>query len=390
MSAPERTSVGTVEDLRASATKLTGLSDFGDGSYREGLGVLLESYERDEQLTSPGNRIKRSELRGALVARLLSEAAWQQYPASADVTIERPIFVTGLPRTGTTAVHRLLCADPSAQGLEQRLCEVPQPRPPRETWADNPIFSHIQTGFSQFHAANPEFAGVHYIAADTVEECWQLLRQSALSISYESLAHLPTYSTWLGQQDWVPAYARHRRNLQLIGLNDTGMRWVLKNPSHLFALDALFAVYPDALIVQTHRDPRTAVASSCSLSALATAGQSSKFVGATIGQDQLDLLGRGADAFMHARTRHDPSRFVDVQYEDLVGDPIGTLESIYTAFDLLWTDDVRDAVDAEHVQSHGGHRAPSHRYTLDDFGLTEADIDERFAEYSAAYRPNAT
>ena len=112
------------------------------------------------------------------------------------------------------------------------------------------------------------------MAADQVEECWQLLRQSMRSISFECLAHLPGYSSWLRGQDWTGAYRRHRRNLQLIGLPDRDRRWVLKNPSHLFALDALLRVYPDALVIQTHRDPRTAIASVCSLAAQATAGWS--------------------------------------------------------------------------------------------------------------------
>lgn len=107
----ERTSVGTVEDLHASASRLTGLTDFGDDDYTEALGVLLDSYARDEQLTPLGSKMSRVFLRGALVARLLSEAAWREHPEHADVTIERPIFVTGLPRTGTTALHRLLTAD---------------------------------------------------------------------------------------------------------------------------------------------------------------------------------------------------------------------------------------------------------------------------------------
>jgi hypothetical protein len=380
-----RDSVGTVDDLHASATKLTGLTDFGGDEYREGLAVLLRSYAEDEALTELGRRVKRSELRGALVARLLSEAGWAANPASADVPVERPIFVTGIPRTGTTALHRLLAADPAHQGLEQWLCEMPQPRPPRETWADNPVFRHIQAGFTTFHEANPEFAGVHYIAADTVEECWQLLRQSAMSVSYESLGHIPTYSAWLAAQDWTAAYARHRRNLQLIGANDADMRWVLKNPSHLFALDALLAVYPDALVVQTHRDVRTALASSCSLGALATVGYSERFVGATIGRDQLDLLGRGADTFMVARDRHDPAQFFDVAYPDLVSDPIGTVEAVYRHFGLPWSDEVRAAVAAEDAASRSGHRAPAHRYSLADFGLTEDEVDERFAAYTARY-----
>jgi hypothetical protein len=384
MAATARETVGTVEDLEASATRLTTLTDFGGDEYREGLDVLLRSYAEDEELTDHGRRVKRSELRGALVGRLVSEAGFRRVSAD-DSAIERPIFVTGLPRTGTTAMHRLLAADPMHQGLEQWLCEMPQPRPPRETWAHNPVFRQIQAGFDAFYAANPRFGGVHYIAADTVEECWQLLRQSAMSVSYESLGHVPTYSAWLGAQDWTPAYARHRRNLALIGANDPEKRWVLKNPSHLFALDALLAVYPDALIVQTHREMRTTLASSCSLSSLATVGYSTRFVGETLGRDQLDLLSRGAERFMTARERHDPAHFYDVQYRDLVGDPVGTVEAIYRHFGLSWSEDVRGAVAAEDEASRSGHRAPAHRYSLADFGLAGAEVDERFADYTARY-----
>jgi hypothetical protein len=384
MSVPTRDGVGTVEDLEASATRLTTLTDFGGHDYREGLGVLLRSYAEDEELTDLGRRVKRSELRGALVARLVSETGFKQVAVD-ETVIERPIFVTGIPRTGTTALHRLLAADPSHQGLEQWLCEMPQPRPPRETWPDNPVFQQIQAGFDKFHAAKPEFSGVHYIAADTVEECWQLLRQSAMSISYETLAHVPTYSAWLSAQDWTPAYARHRRNLALIGANEPEKRWVLKNPSHLFALDALLAVYPDAIVVQTHREMRTTLASSCSLSALATEGYSTTFVGERIGHDQIEMLGRGADLFMAARDRHDPSHFYDVAFPDLVRDPVGTVEGVYRHFGLPWSDDVRAAVAAEDVAGRSGNRAPSHRYSLADFGLTDAEVDERFAEYTARY-----
>ena len=378
-----RDSVGTVEDLQASAAKLVGLSDFGGDEYVEPLRVLLESYARDERLTPFGNKVKRSELRGALVARLLSEAAFGQHPA--EIPIDRPIFVTGLPRTGTTALHRLLCADPAHQGLELWLAEMPQPRPPRETWADNPIYQHIAANFEKFHAENPDFAGVHYMTADTVEECWQLLRQSLMSISYESLAYLPTYSRWLDQQDWTPAYQRHRRNLQLIGSNDADRRWILKNPSHLFALDALLAVYPDALIVQTHRAPRTLIASTSSLSAHATAGQSDLFVGKVIGRSQLDLWARGATAFAAARERHDPAHFFDVQYDDFIADPVGTTHAVYEHFGLPLSDRARIAIAEADAESRSAERRPSHRYTLEEFGLTESEVDERFADYSARY-----
>ena len=166
---------------------------------------------------------------------------------------------------------------------------------------------------------------VHYVAADQVEECWQLLRQSMRSISWECLAHLPTYSAWLASQDWTDAYRRHRRNLQLIGLPEAGRRWVLKNPSHLFALDALLRVYPDALVIQTHRDPGTAIASVCSLAAQASAGWSTTFTGEVIGRDQLELWASGLERFTAPRARHDPAQFFDVSYDDLAADPVGTV-----------------------------------------------------------------
>ena len=151
-------------------------------------------------------RVTRALLRGALTARLLSEAAWARHPEYAQVPIERPVFVTGLPRTGTTALHRLLVADPAHQGLELWLTEVPQPRPPRDTWPGDPVFQMIQAGVQRHQVSHPEFMGVHLMAADQVEECWQLLRQSMRSVSYECLAHLPGYSAWLSRQDWTGAY----------------------------------------------------------------------------------------------------------------------------------------------------------------------------------------
>jgi hypothetical protein len=153
---------------------------------------------------------------------------------------------------------------------------------------------------------------------------------------------------------------------------------VLKNPSHLFALDALLAVYPDALVIQTHREPRTAIASVCSLQAEATRGWSSRFCGDVLGRDQLELWARGLADFVSARERHDPARFMDVRYETLVTDPVGTAESVYRRFDLPLTGAAREAMRAAHTASLSGPQRPSHHYRLADVGLTPADVDSRF------------
>jgi hypothetical protein len=378
MATIERDSVGTVADLHGSATRITGLSEFGVDDYSDGLAVLLESYARDAGLTALGRKAARVGLRGALAARLVAEAGWATHPEHAAVPIERPIFVTGLPRSGTTALHRLLTADPAHQGLELWLAEVPQPRPPRDTWAANPVFQGIQAGYARHHVEHPEFMGVHYIAADTVEECWQLLRQTMRSVAFECLAHLPTYSSWLAGQDWTGPYRRHRRTLALIGLHDAGRRWVLKNPSHLFALDALLAVYPDALIVQTHREPSAVVGSMCSLAAQATEGWSTAFRSEVIGADQLELWARGLGEFAAARARHDPALFFDVDYADFTADPVGTVESVYARFGLPYSGTAADAIRALHATATAGSARPAHRYALADFGLTPGQVAERF------------
>jgi len=375
-----RTDVGTVEDLHASAVKACGLDDFGvdDDNYREALGVLLESFRRDADLTELGSKMHRFFVRNALVARLVSEAAFKQYPQHAEVSVERPIFVTGLPRTGTTVIHRLLTADPTHLGLELWLAEFPQPRPPRETWSQNPVFQQLDAQFNKAHEENPDYTGLHYMTADEVEECWQLLRQSLHSVSYETLAHLPTYSRWLAEQDWSKSYRRHRKNLQLIGLNDRDKRWVLKNPSHLFALDALFAAYPDALVVQCHRPAETIMASMCSLAQHTTEGWSNNFTGDVIGRDSLETWSRGLGLFDIERAKHDPAQFCDVDYFEFVKDPIAAVEGIYRRFGIDFTDAARTAMTDMHTQSQKGPRAPKHTYALADYGLTDAQVKSRF------------
>ena len=175
----QRPDVGSYDDIAAAAVRTTGLTDFGGTAHEEGLRLLVEDLASPEAgLTPIGNYFHRAQVKSALVGRLMTEARFAEFPQHADVPIERPIFVVGLPRTGTTALHRLLCADPAHQGLELWLTEFPQPRPPRDTWEDDPIFNAMQEAFRQHHVTNPEFMGIHYMDATSPEVCWRLLRQT--------------------------------------------------------------------------------------------------------------------------------------------------------------------------------------------------------------------
>ncbi len=378
MATRTRVDLGSFEDIRVAAVRTTGLEDFGGTAHEEGLRLLCEDLVEHGGLTPEGNYMQRSFVKSALVGRLLSEHGFAENPTYADVAIERPIFVCGLPRTGTTALHRLLNADPGHQGLELWLTEVPQPRPPRANWESNPIYQALNEAYSEHQVSNPEFMGIHYLDAGTVEECWRILRQSGKSIGFESLGYVPAYSDWLEKQDWTDAYERHRANLELIGLNDQEKRWVLKNPSHLVGLDAIMAVYPDALIVQTHREPATIIPSMCSLAEQATAGWSNKFTGSVIGEGQLELWARGLETFDAARPKYNPAQFLDVDYHDFVADPLAAVGGIYDHFGLDLTDSAETAMAAMHAESRSGARKPAHKYTLEEFGLTKERVDERF------------
>ncbi len=373
-----RPDLGTFDDIAAAAVRTTGLEDFGGTEHEEGLRLLCEDMTENGGLTPEGNYMQRTMIKSALVGRLLSERGFLEHPSYAEVPIRRPIFVCGLPRTGTTALHRLLNADPTHQGLELWLTEVPQPRPPRATWETNPIYRALNEAYSEHQVENPEFMGIHYMDAGSVEECWRILRQSGKSIGYESLAHVPAYSAWLERQDWTDAYERHKANLQLIGLDDADRQWVLKNPSHLVGLDAIMSVYPDALIVQTHRDPAVAIASACSLSAEATSGWSTTFVGETIGRTQLDMLSKAVERFERERPTYRAEQFVDIDYSEFVADPVATTKHIYDAFGLDWNPEAEEAVTRLDAESRQGRRRPSHRYDLADYGLTECEVRAAF------------
>ncbi len=374
-----RPDLGSYDDIAAAAMRTTGLDDFGGTEHEEGLRLLCEDLVEHADLTPEGNYMQRAQVKSALVGRLLAQHGFAQHPSYAAVPIERPVFVCGLPRTGTTALHRLLHADPAHQGLELWLTEVPQPRPPRETWSQDPVFTALEAAYREHQVQHPEFMGIHYTDAGSVEECWRILRQSGRSIGFESLALVPRYSAWLEQQDWTEAYQRHKANLQLIGLNDQDKRWVLKNPSHLVGLDAIMGVYPDALVVRTHRDPVVAVASACSLSAEATRGWSTAFVGDTIGRTQLDMLSKAVARFDRERAQHPAEQFVDVDYDAFVADPVGTTRVIYDRFGLPWTPATQEAVARLDAESRTGGRRPAHTYDLADYGLSEDEVRGRFA-----------
>ncbi len=363
--------------LHAAASEATGLSDFGRDEYLEGLRVLLRAYDREASLSELGRLGAASTLVGCLKARLLSRAGWKQRPECLEQPVEAPVFIVGLPRTGTTLLHRLLACDPETQALPYWLGASPMPRPPREAWEAQAGYREAEAYLEGVYQANPRVRAIHEMAAGEVDECRLLLMQSFANVTFPANATIPSYERWLLSHDMNPAYRQYRDNLRLIGANAPEKRWILKDPSHMWAPDALFEHFPDACIVQTHRDPVKLIPSVCSLvyevRRLSEPDVSPSLVGAQQLEQWLAVTKRTRDL----RRRRNGRGFIDVEFDALAADPLAVVRRIYAELGL----EPSAATEREmrrRLAAHPQDRHGAHRYRAEDFGLREDTIRERF------------
>jgi len=359
--------------LREIAVALAGASDFGDEEYEAGLGTLLASLDQDADLSEVGRQVQAGMILTALAGRLLSEKAMQEHPRFRDVDLGAPIIIIGLPRTGTTALQSMLCADPAHQGLELFLGQSPEPRPERARWHEVAGYRRCLAMLEQMP---PEMRAIHPMQADQPDECWHLLRQSFASVTFECAAGVQSYSDWWASHDMRPAYQRWANNLRMIGLNDPGRAWVLKDPSHLFACDALLEAVPEARIIMTHRDPACSIPSVASLNAYPR-GMNDRVPNETrLGAEQLDLWARGIERMMAVRDTR-PEQFQDVYFEELRTNPLGVAQNILAGAGRSLSDQGAAAM-TEWSRRNQPH---PHRYETQRFGLRADAIRDRFARY---------
>jgi hypothetical protein len=381
MSAGSDTRFAASEDAyHEAASKELGLDDFGDPTYREALGRLLRSFDEDAHLSDLGRAIVRQELVKILKSRLLCEARLKQHAGECEQEIRRPIIILGLVRTGSTALHYLMGQDPGTQKLEYWMSANPQPRPPREEWDDHPDFRASQAEIDFLYKVTPSLMTVHEMRAEWPEECRHILAQSFTDDRFETSATLPGYNEWYWSTPHPETYQRHKRLVQLIGMHDPDRRWLLKYPVHLRQLRALIDVYPDACIVQTHRDPRTVMASYTSFVAKVREMHEDRVDMEYIAREQLESWSAAADAGVAYRREHGSERFFDLHFADFMADPVGSVKRIYERFDQVLSPEGEKCLErwqADHPQGKHGQ----HSYKKDDFGLSENEILDRFADY---------
>jgi hypothetical protein len=375
--------MASADDLIERACEEAALDDFGSTSYREGLAVLVASLDEEAVLSEVGVAALETQVTTNLVNRLRVTEWLATHPELLGQPVERPLFILGMPRTGTTLLSYLLDEDPANRSLLRWEALASVPPPTTASLRTDPRVDAAREGQAMLDALNPEFAAIHYEAPDGPTECVAVFAQDFKSLLWETLANMPTYGAWLARADLTSAYAYHERVLQVLQSDAPG-RWTLKSPAHCFGLDALVARYPDACLVMTHRDPVAVVASVCSLVRSLSGTFSDADHSAYITAHWTDVVADAIDRVADFRRREGDDRFVDVRYDDVVADPLGEVRRIYEDFGEELGDDAARRmaayVDANPQGVHGRHR-----YTLDDLGLDRASLEERFDDYRAAF-----
>jgi hypothetical protein len=364
-----------------AAVRQTGLSDFGDSYFREGLVRLLDSATRDVPFHFVGRLMFSRWIVNHLANRLLLEETRKQRPELLDHSLVPPIVILGMPRSGTTLLHRLLAIDPAHRGVP--LWELVRPILPPDGRRDRRrqiAERHFRVGAK----LTPDVDRKHYIRVNEPEECMWMLGMTFVNLSFWMLAPVYGYVDWYNQQELFPQkYREYRWLLSVLQASAPTRRLVLKAPEHSAALDCLVQAVPEALIIQTHRDPVVVVNSLNSLFRTVHAGRAERIDPRRTAETNLELL--ECSSARNLAARNECARAIrDVRYEQLVADPIGTVRGVYRAFGLEWPPGHEKRLEA-YIGENPKHKHGQHRYRAEDFGLTNRMIAARLQQYAEAF-----
>ncbi|QRK12662.1 sulfotransferase [Archangium violaceum] len=369
----------------AEARKQTGLHDFGDESFIEPLRRLTRAYEEEADLSLVGRIAIHRDVMRHLVQRLHIAEDFRRHPEIREVPIQRPLFILGFMRTGTTLLYNLLARMPGAWAPKLWELLWPSPPPDPATEGSDPRIERTRRFTEQAQKAMPALKTIHPLVATAPEECIFALAQSFTDFTAESRAHVPGYMNWLMSADvMVPAYRHYREVLQLLTWKARARHLVLKSPLHLYSLDALLTVFPDARIIQTHRDPRAVVASGCSLYETARVAAARDHEPVELGRQWLDTWGQAMDRAMAVRARASPEQFLDVHYEELMADPAGQVQRIHR-WAGLGGEEAASGVVQSWLAENPRNKHGVHQYSLEYYGLDAQRVAERFRAYTERF-----
>lgn len=374
--------------ILADASAATGLDDFGDDSFREPLKVLLNALETEANLTLAGRAGQYERLRNLLINRLKVEGWISRHPEILDEKIEAPVVIVGLQRTGSTYLHRILASD--TRFYAPLWYEVRNPAPDLD-WDFVSKDSRITAAEAEVAAmleANPELAAIHPMDPVAADEDIMLLEHSFMSTMPDAFCNVPSYGQWNDSHSNLPAYRYLKRLLQCLQWQkkrrgQQAQRWLLKTPHHLHHCATLLEVFPDAQILQTHRDPLQTIPSAASMNYNLWIMLSDDVDPKVVGEQWAGKFARGTRHTMAVRDQH-PEAFLDVWYKDTVSDPLKVVERVYQFIGMPLTDAAREAMET-YREANRRESRPSHDYTLEQFGFTEEGLKGMFAKYRERY-----
>ncbi|WP_072620081.1 type I polyketide synthase [Spirulina major] len=366
--------------LLTLAQERTQLTDFGDEHFRPGFEHLVTALNQEAALHPMGATFMQELIVQLLVNRLEIQGELQRYPEILNAPIRQPLFIFGLPRTGSTYLHNLLCQDPAVRWLRLWEAYRPYPAPDPLTHASDPRIAQTQATFKNYEFFTPESTAMHKYDAIAPEECVWLLQNDFACTSFSFLTQIPSYRAWLNQQDMTPVYHYYRQQLQLLDWKFGSSRWVLKNPFHLADLAALNTTFPDACFVQTHRDPQQVVASYCRLIKNLRPVYSDQLDPKVIGDEILGILSHQVEQGMNARQAIDPARICDVNFDDLVRDPVGMVTKIYHHFGYALSPEMERNL-SQYIHANPRYKHGKYSYSLEEFDLDANQVKNVFKDY---------
>jgi hypothetical protein len=370
--------------MRAAEAE-TGLSDWGGDLFREPLAVLIDDLNTSAKLTPLGIARAHRRLFDNLCTRLRLAADRKAFPEIARERIERPVFVTGLPRAGTTFFHNLLSADPENRSPATWEIMYPSPPPEEDSYGADPRIDRAIEAMRFEGFLEPDLLAIHPFDARRPEECNFIWEHSFLSVNYSAWWNVPNYAKLLYSVDFKPVYEEERRVLQHLQARRRRERWVLKTPAHIAWMDALVEVFPDALFVQCHRDPAKIIPSIAKNLAVWRKTFSDEIPSGDFGMMDLQATGLRKLAALRRRPGME-ARFFDAHYLDVQADPIGILRGAYDRLGIALTPERERKIRAWMDEDRAAHaKGPKHSYALPDFGLDLAQIDRVYADYFADF-----
>ena len=375
----------SLDRLVAAARRKTGLHDFGDDWFLGPLEVLVKSINEEARLSSVGTAIQRSRIVSSLSTRLRAERLIRKHPGILEQDLGRIILIAGLQRTATTTLHRLIAADPGIRELSAWEALNPVPLQGEKQGDPRRRIRRAKLADKTIGFLAPDFAAIHPIRYDAPEEEVFLLDLSFMSQSPEAMMRVPGYAAWLERQDHTRAYRYLLTMLKLLHWQRPGKNWVLKTPNHLEHLDVALQVLPKTRVVQTHRDPKKAVASFCSMVAHGRGILSDHVDTGEIARHWVRKMRRMLERSMMVRNAGNADAFFDVSYYDLVANPIDEVRATYRHAGIEFTgraENAAAALAARDVKDRHGR----HVYSLNSFGLNAEQIDRHFAFYTRVFR----